>query len=683
MAEKELSKSVELLASIFFGKPKEQVFDIPALFYKQRCKDMSFPDINSKDCIYGEFLHTDKLKNICEDLYFDKREYSLYVDEFRRTAIRQIIFDIDPDWLTDEEHTSDYIESVDISDFIQLVSKTRIRSDWDIKKNKDVIFHYVKWASKDYNETKEVVVETSMSNDELVDMYGLEELEKKTRKEWILEEYHDYIDRINLTKLKLLFRDHLWNQFIPKWWQRDFLIDMRRFNYLVWSRRSGKTFLIAYLMARQLQIPNQIIIAVVPILKVQARVLWRYIIAMLRYDTNVSANRWDRVIMNRINGSEIQFLSGERDLSVRAPSANLLVFDEAAFLSEIIFETSSPLVRTTNGIVVATTTVNIDVPKNWFYYRLVDAEISKYDLWSEKYWVRIPLPENPFIPDREKARIIEDGKLNQHIFNCEWMCEFSDQDAFDLKRFWVIDANPLKFIIDGKIEMKFRFEALQKESQYYERFVIGYDSAKLSDQTGISVLGLKKDWWADVIASHQISSYDYIDVVSICIAIRKLLWENKTAIVIEYNNAWVVVEELFRRLHGINVSCITSVWGDQLDRETRYWKVGKKYLVGRLKANIARWMLRGFTFQDRLRLEFETYDENTYSQWRSDWHHFDILSSIMVANIYADEYWYMNIKDETEKEKVKDRMYGMFPEWTTFFGSKERWDFDRFRSCWF
>jgi len=43
----------------------------------------------------------------------------------------------------------------------------------------------------------------------------------------------------------------------------------------------------------------------------------------------------------------------------------------------------------------------------------------------------------------------------------------------------------------------------------------------------------------------------------------------------------------------------------------------------------------------------------------------------------------MNIKDETEKEKVKDRMYGMFPEWTTFFGSKERWDFDRFRSCWF
>lgn len=436
-------------------------------------------------------------------------------------------------------------------------------------------------------------------------------------------------------------------------------------------------------MARQLQIPNQIIIAVVPILKVQARVIWRYLTAMLRYDTNISANRGDWVIMNRTNGSEIQFLSGERDLSVRAPSANLLVFDEAAFLSEVIYETSSPLVRTTNGMVFATTTVNIDVPKNWFYYRLVDSEIAKYDADSDKYWIRVPLTDNPFIPDKEKARIIEDGKMNTHLFNCEWMCEFGDQDAFDLKRFWVIDSAPLKFIIDGKIEMKFRFEALQKESQYYEKFVIGYDSAKLSDQVWVSVLGLKQWWGADVIASHYVTSYDYMDQVAIVVAIRNLLGDKKTAIVIEYNNAWVVVEELFRRLHGINVSCITAVAGENLDRETRYRKVGKKYLVGRLKANIARGMLRGFTFQDRLRLEFETYDENTYNQWRWQWHHYDILSSIMVANIYADEYWYMNIKEESEDEKQNDMMYWMFPEWTMFFGWNKRWDYDRFKSCWF
>ena len=126
MSDKELSKSVELLASIFFAKPKEQVFDIPALFFKYWCNDMSFPEIASKDCVYGEFLHVDKMKSICEDMYFDKRDFELYVDEFRRTAIRQIIFDIDPERLSDADNTYDYIGSNDVSGFIQLLTKTRI-----------------------------------------------------------------------------------------------------------------------------------------------------------------------------------------------------------------------------------------------------------------------------------------------------------------------------------------------------------------------------------------------------------------------------------------------------------------------------------------------------------------------------------------------------------------------------
>ena len=678
-----MSKSVELLASIFFAKPKEQVFDIPALFFKYWCKDMSFPEIQSKDCVYGEFLHEQKLKEICEDLFFDKRDFETYVNEFRRIAIRQIIFDIDPDWLSDDENTYDYIGSNDVSGFIQLLTKTRIWWDNEVRNNKATIFQYVEWWKKDYQETKEISVDKELSNEELVELHGFEKLEKETRKKNIDPNYYDWIDSMDLTLFKTLCRDHLWNSFVPKWWQRDVLIDMRRFNFIVGSRRAWKSFLSAYLMSRQIQIPNQIIIVVVPILKVQARVLWRYVTAMLRRDTNISCNRWDWVIVNKRNGSEIQFLSGERDLSVRAPSANLLLFDEAAFLSETIYETSSPLVRTTNGIVMCITTVNLDVPKNRFYYKLVDAEISRYDEWSEKYWLRATLMENPFIPEKDKLNIIEEWKMNMHIFNCEWMCEFADQDAFDLKRFWIIDNSPLKYLIDWKVEFKFRFEALDKESSYYERFVIWYDSAKLSDQVGISVLWLKADWWADVVASAYVSSYDYMDQVAICVAIRELLWVNKTAIVIEYNNAGVVVEELFRRIHGINVSCITTVGWETLDRSTRYRKVGKKYMVGRLKGNIARGMLRWFTYQDRLRLEFETYDDTSYSQWRDQWHHYDILSSIMVANIYADEYWYMNIKEKTKEETQEEKFMAMFPEWTAFMWMQKRWEFDRRKKCWY
>ena len=62
-----------------------------------------------------------------------------------------------------------------------------------------------------------------------------------------------------------------------------------------------------------------------------------------------------------------------------------MIFDEAAFLSEELYETAMPLIRTTNGIVFCITTVNPKAPKNRFYYKLIDAEISKYDIDSYKY----------------------------------------------------------------------------------------------------------------------------------------------------------------------------------------------------------------------------------------------------------------------------------------------------------
>lgn len=132
---------------------------------------------------------------------------------------------------------------------------------------------------------------------------------------------------------------------------------------------------------------------------------------------------------------------------MRAPSANLLIFDEAAFLSEELFETASALVRTTNGIVYAITTVNPKVPKNWFYYRLIKGEMAKYEKDSQWMGMRVTLHDNPFIPDVEKLAIIEDGKQNQHMYNCEWMAEFMESDDFELSKFWIIDNNPLKYNI--------------------------------------------------------------------------------------------------------------------------------------------------------------------------------------------------------------------------------------------
>jgi hypothetical protein len=53
-----------------------------------------------------------------------------------------------------------------------------------------------------------------------------------------------------------------------------------------------------------------------------------------------------------------------------------LIFDEASFIDEEVYETAVPLVRTTRGMVYGISTVNPKTPKNWFYYKLIDAEVN-------------------------------------------------------------------------------------------------------------------------------------------------------------------------------------------------------------------------------------------------------------------------------------------------------------------
>jgi hypothetical protein len=233
----------------------------------------------------------------------------------------------------------------------------------------------------------------------------------------------------------------------------------------------------------------QTVIYIVPTLKNHAKPAWRAMTNYFGKCEEFKMNKSDFSIVNTVTGSEAYFITAERNDSVRGAAANLLIVDEAAFIDEAIYETASALVRTTNGMVYCISTVNPESPKNWFYYKLIDAELAKYDNHPLKYGKRIPLPENPFIPAAEKADIIEDGKRNPEMFNAEWMCVFMDKDSFNLQKFWVIDQEPTELVIDGKFYSKRRSDALSKELRYvYSNFIISHDGAKVKDKPGIVVL---------------------------------------------------------------------------------------------------------------------------------------------------------------------------------------------------
>jgi hypothetical protein len=63
------TRGVELLSAIFLSKKKNGVFDIPALYFKEWCNSKTFPVIDKHDCIYGDFLFDEKIRDFIESYY--------------------------------------------------------------------------------------------------------------------------------------------------------------------------------------------------------------------------------------------------------------------------------------------------------------------------------------------------------------------------------------------------------------------------------------------------------------------------------------------------------------------------------------------------------------------------------------------------------------------------------------
>lgn len=651
----EMSPGTSLLATLFFSKPKKWYYDIPSYIFHKWLTEKESADISSTDCLYWEFIWWEIIldKIIADYEFAEVEDEKELLEEFRKNIFLEVLNDLDPLRKDDGE---DFLKPDDLSDFVQIMCQNRIRWDKDVKSQMRVLYTYMSWWSIEWFDIGNMMQEyQKRTNIEDLTTEELEELERETWKKNILEAYIPYVEEMDLTSLKGLLRDPLWNSFYPQWWQRDLLVNMKRFNFVAASRRCWKTYVGTYLAARQLYIPNQTIIYVVPVLKRHAKTPWKYLKSFLSKDPDISFNKSEGTITHEKLWSEIQFMAGDGDGAVRSMSANLLIFDEAAYLKEEIYESAAALVRTTKGIVYCISTVNIKVPKNRFYYKLVDAEIARYDEWSSKYWRRVSLHENPFIPEEEKKEIIQDGKRNLTLFWAEWMAEFQESDDFDLTRFWIIDYNPLKYVIAGLREANFREEALDKNLWYYNNFIIAHDGAKRKDMPGLSILWRRK-WGADIILADYLKWFEYVDQVKIILWLRELLWKDRCHIVLDYRNAWVVVEEIFRREHKVWTIPIQAVWWVILNRDWRIYNVWKDLLRGKFKWWVSRWVIRWFSFMNFLRIEAETYSDEADQSRKADSHHYDILNSLFIWSRYADKIWWLEVVEESAEELAKQRV---------------------------
>ena len=672
------TKWVQVLYTLFMGQPikkeGEQFYDFLTYYFYMRVKQKKqLPNEATLSWIYGEFLRGPEVSSILNNKYFTvaEKDYEVKLREFRKEALKEIVTYIDPTY--PEDYDDDFITLGDISYFFQQIAKTKIWNDQTIRKNEALIRELANSISRvNFLENENVdnfyisnaweFDDVDWMNMDLPMTKAYEYLEKENRKQYVLDEFKPFVDALDLTAFKKLLKDPLKRHFLPRWWQAEFLLRHKRFNWIGASRRAWKTFLWAwYLAGRQLMLPMQTVVYVVPTLKNHARPAWKALSHYFWDCTEFKMNKSDFSIVNKETKSEMYFVTAERWDSVRGNAANLMIFDEASFIDEEVFETAIPLIRTTRWMVYWISTVNPKTPKNWFYYKLIDAEVNGYDPDSDSYARRIDLRHNPFIPDDEKQLIYKDWMRNPNAFNCEWMVNFADKDSFDLSKFWIIDEDPKELTIDWVFNELWRWEAISKEIfQTYSTFMVSYDWAKRKDMPWISVYWVKPTWGIDMVMSWYLENLDYYQQVDVVYEIFKMLWgERKCEILMDYWWAWVAVHEIFIQQKDVYPLRFQTVWWIYEGKEDWIYKIWKEALVWMAKAQVALWNIRWFSFMRKLAIEFETYTEDVKRLWTLD-NHWDIISSMMNAIYWANKQGYLEKKEPTKAQQAWDGEFAQY-----------------------
>ena len=127
----------------------------------------------------------------------------------------------------------------------------------------------------------------------------------------------------------------------------------------------------------------------------------------------------------------------------------------------------------TRGRTWAISTINVDTPTNWFFYKKVILEGG-----DDSVVHNVSIYDNPFMKEAEKKRTEMAYKgRNNDVWLSDRMAQFVGQvDGFDTSKFFKID-----FLYDV---MSFKGQKFNicRNLESYSRFMLFYDPAKNKDK---------------------------------------------------------------------------------------------------------------------------------------------------------------------------------------------------------
>lgn len=458
------------------------------------------------------------------------------------------------------------------------------------------------------------------------------------------------IDKLNLKKLK----DNIW--FNPRWWQRRSLVFESRENLAANCRRTGKSLLATYIAIRQIMLPQQLVLYILPNKEWFSEQPFFYIEKFfdnLKNKNDVEGNiPWLQFnnktfkVVNKDLKSKILFISAQGGTKGgRSFSSNLIIMDEAGYNEDPdMYDVSYSSTTDTRWRMRAISTINKDIPINRFFYKKIDLDGE-----LDSTVVVVDIYNNEFIPDDEKVKLEKKYKFkNQKIRLSEYMAIFIWQaDSFDMSWFFKLDFN---YDIVKFQDFAFKFT---KSLDAYRSFVVCRDPGKSKDPWGIAIIWIKDRNTADIIMTWYFRHVNYILQADIIIEMFWFLSKmRKTEIVMDLGKVWSWLHDymITKKIYAYGVN---NTGGATITQVTsRIYNMPVNILEGNMKNLMNSSILTWFSRLDHIRNEFETYEASKTREWTN--HHHDILSAIMIWGTIALERNRLSFRKEIVEPDHKE-----------------------------
>lgn len=419
--------------------------------------------------------------------------------------------------------------------------------------------------------------------------------------------------------------------------------------YWIWtvlSHNSWKSFLLTYINIRQIFLPWQMCLYILPIKEDYSEQPFFYIEQMLENIkkkwaelTGFQFNAKQFRVVNKNMKSKIIFLSAQWSSKGKSFSANLVSEDEAWYIDDgNVYEQAYNSTADTKGRMRSASTINVKTPTNWFFYKKVsldgmeDARVMSVDIYN-----------NPFIPEEEKKRKEMQYKdKQQDVWLADWMAIFVWwQEWFDISNFFQID-----FVYDV-VTFKWEKFNMARNLEKYERLLLFYDPAKNKDKAGLSLIWkIGKNCHVLMTGYINIKNY-YLQWEVILDMLAYLNKIKQCEFGIDLGKAWEAAFDWFESKKVSPYWILSTGWSTVTKVTYRRWNVPAVVMETNLHTLMSAWIIRWFSWLEKIRNEFDTYNLSKERKWWVE-HHHDVLSALMNAAFIRYERWliWFDIKKE-------------------------------------